>query len=529
MGKSERAVRMLLAMEPHVKNLNPLLTFGGDLLAPSLMSSVTKGKHMVEALDLLGAHVATLGNHDFDFGIDRARELTQEPCLFDFDGAACPSTVKWIVSNITGIDGAPVAGALPWWIQEWNGVNVGFIAVSENWLADAGLTPESESRDKHAKWEDEVISARSWASHVREQGAELVFCLCHDLISNTEQLAASVPEVDFFLGGHEHLYQEGENWVIAGYDFDDFCILKFEVPAKGSIARPPPPKKQRIQVPGDSPSEAELRATTLTGKAAKMRELVQRYSSEVEAVLVKPLGCKLSRTLDTRKFLMRTQETMAGNLFAGAVYASLKGKGAECCFLISGMISGFGKTLPGPLTLGNIIQWFPWEGGTCIIEVAGATLLEALEHGCHKLPRRFGMFPQVSGISFEVTVDPEATAGSPGSPYCRVSDVRVDGQPLDTSRVYKVATGEYVADGGDGYTMFMETRRLVSPEGAPLLQDAIQAYLTKDEDVQVPSVEGRIRHKRSFVMHVEPSEVGATPLDPTEEELLVPAWKSLGE
>ena len=105
-GMSERAVRMMLAMQPHVDALDPLITFGGDLLAPSLMSTLTRGRHMMEVLELLGAHVATFGNHDFDFGVDWAREVTTQPVLFAHEGAPRAAASAWVSSNLSDRDGA---------------------------------------------------------------------------------------------------------------------------------------------------------------------------------------------------------------------------------------------------------------------------------------------------------------------------------------------------------------------------------------------------------------------------------------
>ncbi len=47
-----------------------ITTFGGDLLSPSVMSGLTRGAHMIELMNALGADVAVTGNHEFDFGPD---------------------------------------------------------------------------------------------------------------------------------------------------------------------------------------------------------------------------------------------------------------------------------------------------------------------------------------------------------------------------------------------------------------------------------------------------------------------------
>lgn len=478
---------------------------------------------MMEALELLGVHVATLGNHDLDFGVDRARHLLTGNSLFEFEGNPPQRAVsEWVCSNMTGLDGEPLAGTNKWLIKEWNGVKVGIIAVSQNWLADAGLSPTNPSPDKHGKWTEEASTARFWAEYVRKQGAEIVLCLVHDNLAQLQDLSDNVPEVDFFLGGHEHSYMSTSRWLIAGFDFDDFCLLTFELPADGS--RPAPPTMQRVSIAADIPTADELKTMDLTGNAERIRHLVRHYSLLVESVLTKPLGCSLSAELDTRRFKMRSQETIAGNFFADAILADLRDKGAECCFIIAGMISaGPGRKPAGPLTMGDIVQWFPWEGSTALIEITGAVLLQCLEHGCHHLPLRYGTFPQVSGIQFNIMIDEDSKPGEYGSPYNRISDVFVAGEPLNLSRLYRVATGDYVADGGDDFTMLSSAKRLLNVDAAPLLHDTVIKYLLSFGDVvNVPEVSGRIRHLRTFWIKIPEAEIGATPMDPvSKEETLV--------
>ena len=47
----------------------PLLLFSGDAISPSLLSTVMRGRHMVDALNAVGVDAACVGNHDVDFGV----------------------------------------------------------------------------------------------------------------------------------------------------------------------------------------------------------------------------------------------------------------------------------------------------------------------------------------------------------------------------------------------------------------------------------------------------------------------------
>ena len=70
-------VNSIRAQYPHL-----LLLFGGDGYSPSVMSAVTRGKHMVPVLNELKVDAAVMGNHDFDYGIERAISLNV--CTFIF-------------------------------------------------------------------------------------------------------------------------------------------------------------------------------------------------------------------------------------------------------------------------------------------------------------------------------------------------------------------------------------------------------------------------------------------------------------
>ena len=55
-----------------------LVLFSGDLFNPSLLSTVNRGKQMVEVINMLGVDVACHGNHDYDFGVSALHQRTGE-------------------------------------------------------------------------------------------------------------------------------------------------------------------------------------------------------------------------------------------------------------------------------------------------------------------------------------------------------------------------------------------------------------------------------------------------------------------
>ena len=93
-----------------------------------------------------------------------------------------------------------------------------------------------------------------------------MLCLCHDLVVNTQRLAAELPEVDCFLGGHEHIYLEAPDrrFVIAGWDFEDFCLALARVGlahGAGKVSGEPDPIRALLVVIASSDGFAQAQRT----------------------------------------------------------------------------------------------------------------------------------------------------------------------------------------------------------------------------------------------------------------------------
>ena len=102
------------------------------------------------------------------------------------------------------------------------------------------------------------------------------------------------------------------------------------------------------------------------------------------------------------------------------------------------------------------------------------------------MPRPGGRFPQVSGIT--VQFDLSRPAGS------RVTAMQVAGAPLDEAATYRVAVLDFLARGGDDYTMFRDAVQITPDNDAPLLVNEVVDYLRK-LGVAKTGVEGRIAAK----------------------------------
>ena len=75
--------------EMRANDPNILTVFGGDLLGPSMMSGVTKGRHMVNVLNNLGIDYGCFGNHEFDFGMKGLNKTLYTPGVSSRTTFAC--------------------------------------------------------------------------------------------------------------------------------------------------------------------------------------------------------------------------------------------------------------------------------------------------------------------------------------------------------------------------------------------------------------------------------------------------------
>lgn len=126
----------------------------------------------------------------------------------------------------------------------------------------------------------------------------------------------------------------------------------------------------------------------------------------------------------------------------------------------------------------------PFGNKTVVTEIPGSQVLAALENGFSQVENGAGRFPQISGMN--VVWDPSAPPGS------RVASVKVGGQPLDKAKLYKVATNDYMLDGGDGYTALGGGKVVVNATAGGLMANDVMTFIEKVGHV-TEQVDGRIK------------------------------------
>ena len=426
----------------------------GDAYSPSLLSSMDKGKSTVDMLNAVGVDYMVLGNHEWDFGPEIARKRIWE------------SNFPILASNARDKDGLPIDGTVRTAM-----VNVGPFRVGIMGL----ITPNTKvlASPKTDTFLSVVDTAAALSKELKGQGANLIVALAHlDYVEDMELFQSGL--VDVLLSGHDHyhiLFDNGRAvWMDSGEDAEKVGVM--DVHMKSFMKR----GKKRFDWEADMRFVDTKDIPEDGAIAAKVKSYEDFLSKELDI----EIG-KTTTELDSRKKTVRTEEAAIGNLIADAMR---DGVDADIGIANGGGIRAKKIYEPGTmLKRRDILSELPFGNVVVKLELTGAQVREALENGVSKVESNAGRFPQVSGVSF--IYNPKAKAGS------RVISVKVGNNPLNKSGTYTVATNNYAAGGGDGYSVFKKGKVLIDASGATLLAGMVMNYIKAKGSVS-PKVEGRI-------------------------------------
>jgi 2',3'-cyclic-nucleotide 2'-phosphodiesterase (5'-nucleotidase family) len=428
-----------------------IMALAGDFLSPSVASTVFKGEQMVAALNAAGLDYATFGNHEFDFGIDVLGQRMSE------------STFQWVVSNVLDArTGKAIGNSVPYVVRDVGALKVGFIGLC---LTTAQIAPGARERFRFV---DPMRAAAQYIPELKRRGANVIVAITHLTFAEDRDLVTRFPQIDLVIGGHEHypITSVEQHALISKAGSDAKFVARIDVNRTPGTAGVVERFYELIPVTSAIPDDPET-AKVVGGYEARLgREL-----DAVVGTTATPLDATDARLV---------QETALGNLIADALRADVA---ADVGLSNAGGARGSRIYPAGPLTRRTLLSILPFGNVVCKIAVSGRVLLDALNSGVSKLPAGAGQFPQLSGLTMKVDV-----RGPPGN---RVSDVRVNGDPLDLNRTYTVALPDFVMKGGDNYSMFVGQKVLVDAQGGDLFATALEKYIAARHDV-APAVEGRI-------------------------------------
>ena len=446
---------------------NVVVLDAGDPFQGSLFYSTYKGAAEAEFMEQMGYDVMAVGNHEFDDG---------PSALADFiDAVTFP-----VISGNLGLDSEPlltgkVGNHL---VLEVGGKKIGIVS------ALATDTVETSSPGPNVIFEDEIAALTADVEALKAEGVEMIIALNHVGLPKDLEIAAAVPGLDVVIGGHSHTLMTNDDAdtpayptmvggvpVAQAYAYTKFLghlIVTFD---------------DACDVTADSGDPILLDASVTPNPA--FLERIAEMGAPIEELKTRVVADSAAEIVGARE-VCRAEECQMGNLVADAMLDRVKDQGVTIAIQNGGGLRA--SIDSGEVTMGEVLTVLPFQNTLSTFTVSGAAMVEALENGVSQVEEGAGRFPQVAGMKY--TFDTSAEAGS------RVSDVLVaDGDdfvPIDLSKMYNVVSNNYVRNGGDGYSMFVDAENAY--DFGPDLADVTAEFLAESQGYE-PYTDGRITKK----------------------------------
>lgn len=444
-----------------------ILVDAGDHIQGTAYGSMDKGESIIKLMNAVGYDLATLGNHEFDYGMAGRIKATDEWASFPY--VSCN-----FYHEADGVRGENVLDAYK------------IFTVGEEKIAFIGITtPETFTKSTPAYFQDEngnyvygisggedgaalYADVQAAIDAAKAAGATRVIALGHlgvdpnskpwtseDVIANTEGL-------DAFIDGHSHSVVEGSK--VADKAGND-VLLTQTGEYFGRIG---------MMVISADGSISTSFITTFEGTPdATVKAIEDEWINSVSAQLDVKIGSTelvLDNYAENGDRLVRLQETNTGDFTADALYYVFDDMGLDVDVAIMNGGGIRNTAVTGDITYLTCKAIHSFGNVACLQTVTGQQLLDALEWGARSAPEaECGGFLHVSGMTYEINTAIESTVrmddkgvwvGAPTGEY-RVRNVKIynketgEYEPLDLEARYNLAGYNYtLRDLGDGFAMF---------------------------------------------------------------------------
>lgn len=462
-GRSMGGVEHLatLVKQKKAETKHTIFVSAGDLIGASpLVSALFHDEATINAFNLMGLDYAVAGNHEFDEGVEELIRMQEGGChpidgCFDvpFNGAE----FKFLAGNVIRTkNGKTLFSAYK--VRSIEGLKVAFVGIALDYTPTI-VTPEGTVGVEFIN-EEEAINAI--AAELKAKGINTIVVILHNggyqsvdpnvcepLTGDVvEVLANTDPEVDLFITGHTHQAyncpnKNGRIVTSAGSAGNFLTEIDLELDRNtGQIINR---AVKNNPVSWDIPKDAEMTA------------LVDQYRALAAPLANRVIG---SITADIKRSNDRMIESPLGDVIADAQLAATSAPekgGAVIALMNPGGIRAdlnyaqiSGGELPGEVTYGEAFTVQPFYNDLVTLTYTGEQIKSVLE-------QQF-LVSRLLQVSASLSYSYSASAGA-GS---KVSDIKINGEPIDMAASYRVTVNSFLAGGGDGFsTLTVGTNKLI--------------------------------------------------------------------
>ena len=473
---------------------NTVTVSAGDTIGASpLISANYLDEPTIGAMNLLGLEFNSVGNHEFDKGIDELRRMQSGGCMKYTLRTPCAvepfagAKFHYLAANVLGVDGKTIfpATGVKTFETASGPITVGFIGMTLKGTKQL-VTP---SGVRGVDFRDEAETANALVPQLKAQGADAIVLLIHQGGKTTDfttgngcagfygDILPILPKLDpsiaTVISGHTHwayvcqdTAQVGAGRLLTsagkyGYFVTDLR-LRFDARTHRLVGQDATNVVVGSGERGDDPA---------------VKALVDRYAAAVAPIANRVIG----HLTGTARKSEEDGESPAADLIADSMLAATRGD-SEIALVNS---TGVRVDLPGgDVKYKDAFAMMPFGNNLVVMTLNGAQLKAALEQQYSIPLRPKATRPAVLAPSagFTYAVDLRKPEGQ------RVSDMQLDGKAVEAGKSYRVVLNNYLASGGDGISAFTTGANVIDRGIIDL--DALVAWIAKG---QTPPTPGRIR------------------------------------
>ena len=449
---------------------------GGDFIQGNSLGVISKGEYIVNLMNLVGYDAVTLGNHEFDYKLDRLNVLVD---MMDTKPVCCNF-------QKTGEDTTCYE---PYSIVSYGDVDIAYIGIT---------TPSTISSSAPTQFKDEngnyIYTFHSTDLYdvvqkniesAQAEGADYIIALSHvgyaedelyGELEDVESLIRNTSGFDVVLDAHSHSVIESRT--ITDKDGNEVLLsstgTKFEYIGKLTIS--------------EENFETELIKTenyksTDPVVDAYIDEIYAEYSMLGERKVAFSEVDLITKDKDGNR-LVRNNETNLGDLCSEAFRNAVD---ADIGYINGGSLRA---DIPaGDVTFNNLLNVLPFNNTIVLAEISGQTIKDMIEMTMMYYPGEGGAFPHLSGLTFSfntsipssVVLDEyEDFAGVTGQ--YKVYNIKVYNkdngtyEPLELDKTYTIAASNYyLLEYGSGLKM-LENTKVIQKDGM-LDVEALELYI----------------------------------------------------
>lgn len=506
-------------LSSHVKALrakqptSTLTVAAGDLIGGStFLSGIFQDQPSIEALNELGLDVSSVGNHEFDEGTTELKRMVEGGChptigcFTDNTGTPIPyegADFDYLAANVVNkSDGQPFLPATS--VKTVEGVKIGFIGMT----LEATNTLVSPGGVTTVEFKDEVETANAQVAGLKKQGVKTIIVLIHEGLNSTGTYAKcdgiSGPildiasgldsEIDMVVTGHTHT-----PYICNVPDPSGQPRLVTSAASYGQVLTESHLiiNKQSGQVMRDKAWAANRLVTRTVAKDAAETNIIGFWSALSAPLAARVVGTLAPNTdITGHSNTCRCEETAMADLVADAILWGTQAPangGAQIALMNTGGVrasllynSSPQGEQPGEITFKETYDIAPFNNILVTLTMSGAQLEQVLNQQYQPVVAR-GSRPMLSlgvsdGFTYEWAWDgpvpaPNTQPGPGANGHVVPGSMRLNGVLIDPAVNYRVATLNFLQEGGDLFTAFRAgTNKVGGPEDLANLADYFTAH-----------------------------------------------------